>query len=83
VIQDLNVVELLTGDVQGGVGAPRDAVLVGGDAPVDTGVLLLLVLHRAQEKEGSVRKEDPVGLRILRSSLDRKTVLKPFDFGGF
>ena len=83
VIEVLSVVQLLTGNVQRGVSAPCDTVLVGGDAPVDAGILLLLVLHRAQEEEGSIRQKDPVGLRILRSGLNRKTILEPFNFGGF
>ena len=71
--------KLLTGNFQGRIGTPRHSEVVGGHAPVDAGVLLLLALHRSQEEQGSVGKKNPVGLRILRSGTDERSIPEPFN----
>ncbi len=51
---------ILTGNIQGGLSAAVAAVGVGGDAPVDAGILLLLVLLGAQEEQRSIWKQHPM-----------------------
>ena len=67
----------LTCDLQRGVPAPGDADLVGGLAPVHAAVLLLLVLHHAQEEQRSRGEQYPVGVRRRGGRLNGLAIAEP------
>ena len=72
----------LTGDDEGGVSGDLPSIVVGGLAPVDTGVVLLPGLNGSQEEEGPIREKHAVRFVVGGRCPHRETVFEPPDVRG-
>ena len=70
---------IITCDFERCVSAPGRPDVVLGLAPVDSSVLLLLVLHHPEEEQGARGEEHPMRVGARRARLDRLAVPEPAD----